>query len=313
VACGKCSKNCNHLDSKEQHENRGCGSKPPCPVCGGESYSVEGKEVKALAKEDLKELVQHPFYWMCSEENCDVGFFTKDEEQLFFLQDLDFRKKEEVSKAKRVKEVTPVILAGGASSRMGENKALMKIDETPIIQWMVCTLESVFEEPVHIITNHPEEYPFLENVIFVKDVIQVEGKNSLVGLYSGLLNIPTDYGFFLPCDMPFVNGEIIEYMTKNLDGEEIYIPYYDGHYQPLHGIYHKNCIEPIRELLEQGQYKLIAFHEQMNLKTISKEEIQQFDKNLESFININQRIEYEEAKKNQRRKRYGNYGERGKN
>src|SRR5690242_13108778 len=60
----------------------------------------------------------------------------------------------------RIDGVTGVILAGGASSRMGANKALLEIDGTPLIEHIHRKLARIFRDVV-IITNTPEDYAFL--------------------------------------------------------------------------------------------------------------------------------------------------------
>ena len=56
--------------------------------------------------------------------------------------------------------VTGVVLAGGRSSRFGENKALAKLDGKTLIECIVSGLASLFPRLL-IVTNQPEEFRFL--------------------------------------------------------------------------------------------------------------------------------------------------------
>lgn len=192
--------------------------------------------------------------------------------------------------------ITPVILAGGANSRMGKNKALLEMDNEKIIEIMVRKLEKIFVQSVYIVTNHWETYDFLENVCFVGDLVKTAKKNSLVGLYSGLAQIPTEQGFFLPCDMPFINEELIRYIVDKSQGYDVVIPKIDQYYQPLHGIYHKNCLIPMKNMIDREHYKIIDFFSDIRLRTIEKETIHRFDPEELSFYNINKKEDYERAK-----------------
>ena len=192
--------------------------------------------------------------------------------------------------------ITPVILAGGANSRMGENKALLKMDDQKIIEIMVKKLENIFVKSVYIVSNQREIYNFLENVRIVPDLINPAKKNSLVGLYSGLAQIPTEKGFFLPCDMPFINEELINYLANQSEGYDVIIPKIDKYYQPLHGIYHKNCLIPMKKMIDREHYKIIDFFPEVRLRTIPKETIHRFDPEELSFYNINKKEDYERAK-----------------
>lgn len=207
-------------------------------------------------------------------------------------------------------KITPVILAGGANSRMGKNKALLEINDQKIIEIMVRKLEIIFDKTVYIVTNQQESYDFLENVCFVPDLVNTAKKNSLVGLYSGLAQIPTERGFFLPCDMPFINEDLIIYLISQSKDYDVVVPKIDKYYQPLHGIYHKNCLVPIKHMIDREHYKIIDFFPKIRLRTIGQEMIHRFDPEEFSFYNINKKEDYERAKiinDYLRRQKNGNY------
>lgn len=184
------------------------------------------------------------------------------------------------------KSISAVILAGGNSSRMGQNKALLKLGEKTMIERIIDRLSPIFEEII-LVTNHSEQYPMLKDIKFVKDEMILEEKNSLVGIYSGLLASKNKYIFVVPCDMPFLNQELIKYMIGQLKEEDLLIPCIKGYYQPLHAIYGKGCIQPIKELLEKRQYKIITFFKNVDMKTIDEKIIMQFSKDMRCFLNVN--------------------------
>lgn len=72
-------------------------------------------------------------------------------------------------------EVTAIVLAGGGSTRMGQNKALLKLGNKTMIETIIDSLKVLFEH-ILVITNHPEEYNMLKNVKFVKDCVDVGEK-----------------------------------------------------------------------------------------------------------------------------------------
>ncbi|NBG89602.1 NTP transferase domain-containing protein [Isachenkonia alkalipeptolytica] len=191
--------------------------------------------------------------------------------------------------------ITPVILAGGANSRMGSNKALLEIDNQKIIEIMVEKLERIFHQKVHIVTNDPNIYGFLKDVCFLRDLIQTDKKNSLVGLYSGLAQIPTKQGFFLPCDMPFINESLIKHLGGLSKDYDVVVPKIKQYYQPLHGIYHKNCLIPMKKMIDRQHYKIIDFFPEVRVRTVDESTIHRFDPKEISFYNINRKEEYERA------------------
>ena len=184
------------------------------------------------------------------------------------------------------REISAVVLAGGGSTRMGKNKALLKLGEKTVIERIIDTLRPLFNE-ILVVTNNPEEYPFLKDIIFVEDEIILQEKNSLIGIYSGLLAAKNPYAFIVPCDMPFLDAGFINYMINQLENEDILVPKVGEHYQPLHAIYGKGCLEPIKRMLDEKKYKITNFCPEVIVKKIEEETIKRFSKEYKCFLNIN--------------------------
>lgn len=145
-----------------------------------------------------------------------------------------------------------VILAGGRSSRfMGINKALLKIGGHTIIERVCSVLKPIFDEVI-VIANKPEDFKDLEPAITIYPDA-VKNRGPLSGIYTGLLKMKNDAGFFCACDMPFLNGELIRYMLDRSQSFDIVCPWNgDKYFEPLHAVYGKTCIGPIRYLLENS-------------------------------------------------------------
>lgn len=189
------------------------------------------------------------------------------------------------------KRISGVILAGGNSHRMGQNKALLKLRGETLIQRVVSILQPLFEE-ILIVTNTPKEYSMLENVRFVQDYYQVEKKSALVGLYSGLLAAKNEFIFIVGCDMPLLKSSFIRYMKEKSGNQDILIPHVNGYYEPLHAIYSKRCLPVIKNHLDQKDYRIKSFFSDVNLEIIEEPIIKKFDPDLDSFLNINHYQEY---------------------
>ncbi|MEI7817936.1 MAG: formate dehydrogenase accessory sulfurtransferase FdhD, partial [Desulfuromonadales bacterium] len=96
----------------------------------------------------------------------------------------------------KIEGVTGIILAGGASSRMGSNKALLEVDGTPIITRTYKILSSLFHEVI-VVTNSPQDYDFLP-CRKVPDIYP--GYGSIAGLHSALTHSNTAHSFVTACD-----------------------------------------------------------------------------------------------------------------
>lgn len=190
------------------------------------------------------------------------------------------------------KGVTAVVLAGGNSTRMGQNKALLKIGSETLIEIVVNKLKQLFDEVI-IVTNNPENYSMLKNIKFQKDLIKTPVKNSLVGIYTGLIASSNDKAFVVACDMPFLNESLIQYMVHASDLEDVIVPYLDGHYEPLHAIYNKTCLTHIHSMIQLGNYKIINLYDNVETKKIPKDKIKSIDPKIKSFMNINTKEVYD--------------------
>ena len=136
------------------------------------------------------------------------------------------------------KYVSGVILVGGKSSRYGSNKALVKRDGVPLIEMVIGVMGRVFENLI-LITNTPDEYAHL-GLPMHEDLIK--GLGPIGGLYTGLAKIPGDAGFFVACDMPLLNHDLIHYMVKERGRCDAVVPRINGMMESLHALYGKECL-----------------------------------------------------------------------
>ncbi len=193
----------------------------------------------------------------------------------------------------RPKGITGIILAGGKSSRYGINKALVEMNGERLIERVIRVMEPIFEHLI-IITNTPQEYAYLQ-LPMVVDLIQ--GLGPLGGIYTGLETISEEAGFFMACDMPFLNSDLIRHMVEIREDFDAVVPKIDWKIEALHAIYTKGCLPAIRQLIDAREYQVIKFFRKVRVRYLSEEEIRAFDPELRSFFNINRPEELSDAKK----------------
>ena len=142
-------------------------------------------------------------------------------------------------------DITGIILSGGKSTRMGENKSLLKIGNKSIIESVRDLMQSLFPDVI-LITNNPEEYQFLEMKIF-KDIFFRMGP--LAGIHSGLTHSTTKKNFVISCDIPLMTAQMISYLVSYKTDKLITVAKADGFIQQLCGLYNKDCIPYASEIL----------------------------------------------------------------
>ncbi len=189
----------------------------------------------------------------------------------------------------KIEGVSAAILAGGASSRMGTNKALLKVHDQPIITRTYQTLAKLFHE-VFIVTNTPEEYDFLP-CRKVPDIFP--GIGSIAGLHSALKHSSSQRTFVTACDMPFIETETIRYLCElQQKGFDAVIPFSSGGQEPLHAVYSTSCGDILEQAIKGNERKILDILGRMKTRLVSWEEIQGICSSDRSFLNVNTPEEY---------------------
>jgi len=166
---------------------------------------------------------------------------------------------------------------------MGENKAFIQIEGVPIIKRIYDLFKELFQEVI-IVTNQKELFSNFHSKIY-SDLIP--GKGALGGLYTGIFFSSFHYSFCVACDMPFIKESLVQYLVEKIDDEDVIVPRTKDGLQPLHAIYSKNCVDPIRKSIDEGKSKIIDIYDQVNVKIVDEKDFLCFDPGRESFINVN--------------------------
>ena len=187
--------------------------------------------------------------------------------------------------------ITGVILAGGKSSRMGQNKALMALGGQRLVDRVVTVMRSVFDALL-MVTNTPEVYAGL-GVPMVQDVWPEKG--SLGGIYSAIHHVGTPHCLVVACDMPFLQAAMLHYLITQMSDYDVVVPDVLGELQTLHAIYSKACLQPIERRLEMNRLRIAGFFPDVRVRTVTASELQPYDPALLAFQNLNTLEEFQAA------------------
>jgi molybdopterin-guanine dinucleotide biosynthesis protein A len=186
-----------------------------------------------------------------------------------------------------------IILAGGDSKRLNQPKALLDFNGQSLIEVMVEILQKLFSR-ITLVTDCPELYRGLP-VEIVGDLFSDRVKSPLRGIYSGLIASSLPHQFVVPCDMPYLNPDLIRHMQTFAAKADAVVPLVGSYYQPLHAFYSRDCIGIIEKQIEAGRYKITDFYAKIKVCYLGKTEIDRFDPQQRSFININTWGDYQLA------------------
>jgi molybdopterin-guanine dinucleotide biosynthesis protein A len=180
-------------------------------------------------------------------------------------------------------DIAGLILVGGKSSRYGSNKALVEVEGVRLIERVVRVMRGLFEEVI-LLTNTPHEYAYL-GLPMVEDLIK--GLGPFGGVYTGLETISRDAGFFVACDMPFLQEALILHLVASRKGFDAVVPRVGWMLEPLHAVYTKGCLPAIKRLIDSREYQIINLFSRVRVRFVDEEEIRAYDPKLRSFFNIN--------------------------
>lgn len=179
------------------------------------------------------------------------------------------------------------ILAGGKSTRMGKNKALLAINEKRFIDKIADELSSFSE----VLISAAEKGTYEDmGLCVVYDEHRDIGP--LEGIYQLLNAAQEEYVFICAADMPFITKELVSYMTEFVCSDyDCYVLMDEEHIHPLCGIYSKKMLAQVCACIESGNFRLMKLLNGVRTKYI-KLEYTSFDKKV--VKNINTRAEYQE-------------------
>jgi molybdopterin-guanine dinucleotide biosynthesis protein A len=180
-------------------------------------------------------------------------------------------------------KLTVAIMAGGQSSRMGTDKSFVLFRGRPMIE-IIKERVTGLGDVLILITNKPDEYTHLHLPMF-SDVYPDHG--SLGGIFTAVHYATHPYTLVVACDMPWLNRPLLEHMITLRQTAEVIVPRWQKYPEPLHAIYHKNCLAAIEANLQAQRLKITGFFGQVQVHFVEREVIERFDANGRSFANIN--------------------------
>jgi molybdopterin-guanine dinucleotide biosynthesis protein A len=165
--------------------------------------------------------------------------------------------------------LSAIILAGGQSSRMGQDKALMAFQGVPLLQ-QVCEVALKCTAKVYVVTPWQERYQeIIPSACFiireVYNLSETQRHGPLVGFAQGLAQIETDWVLLLACDLPQLQVEVLQLWAEELENvpkdaicasqQRFAIAYLSKQakgWEPLCGFYRRECLPKLTEYINAG-------------------------------------------------------------
>ena len=182
-------------------------------------------------------------------------------------------------------EVTGVLLAGGKSRRMGEDKRYLVVGEQTLLERGLGVLRSMFHEVLVVIAQ--DSAPLDIDARVVRDLVPDCG--SLGGIYTGLTQATSPYIFAVACDMPFLNQAVITQFTNRRDTADIVMARLATRLHPMHALYGKGCLPAMEQMIVARQLKIqeLVSHASLRVQYVTEADLLSIDPSWRSFHNVN--------------------------
>lgn len=152
-------------------------------------------------------------------------------------------------------EIAAIVLAGGKSSRMGQDKALIKLGVRTLLN-QICTLARECATQVYVVTPWIEKY---QDVLPLGCALIPEPKDNqcpLGGFITGLHYVEQDWVLLLACDLPLLTTEVVKQWCSILPRVEdkaiALLPKSSKGWEPLCGFYRSNCLPLLKTYWQRG-------------------------------------------------------------
>ena len=188
--------------------------------------------------------------------------------------------------------ITGFVLAGGQSSRMGRDKALIELGGRTLLERALETASGVAGE-VRIVGERAKYGAFGE---VVEDVFSERGP--LGGIHAALVSSSTDCNLILGVDLPLVTARFLQFLVGVARETEalVTVPVVGGKFEPLCAVYRKGFAGVAEHALAEGRNGVHELFSETVTRVVSEEEMVQTGFSLEIFRNLNTPDEVEQFK-----------------
>ena len=190
-----------------------------------------------------------------------------------------------------------VVLAGGKSSRFGEDKNHIKLGNKTLLEHVLYKINNKFPETL-IVSNHPLKIQITKKITIIEDCF--ENLGPLAGVLSSMKWIKENKKTFkwiatFPSDTPFFETSIIEEYKKRITTNEssLYFVKSNNKRHNIFGLWSIDLLQTLENDIVKNNFRKVEdWANKIGVKTINVE-IKEFD----PFFNINTKEDFEIAKK----------------
>lgn len=185
-------------------------------------------------------------------------------------------------------------MAGGASSRMGTDKARLSLGGLTFIERIAGALRSTTPD-ISVVSARQESFAL--SLPVVPDIHRDCG--ALGGLHAALSACRAPWSLVVSCDLPFVTGELFARLGefRNEETDAVAPLQTDGRPQPLCALYSPaRCLARVERLLQEGERRPRVLLQQVRTRWVAPAELSDLRNAELFFMNVNTPEDYRRAR-----------------
>jgi molybdopterin-guanine dinucleotide biosynthesis protein A len=195
------------------------------------------------------------------------------------------------------------VLAGGASSRFGRDKALVRFGARPLLLEIV-QLVRTYTSEVAVIAGAQKYRDLAANLEIIED--QWPGEGPLGGIITALQHTAAadpsvEWNLILGCDMPFVTAEWLQFLVthaREANKEiQVILPHSAHGPEPLCACYRTSAADPLKTVFDRGVRKVTQALKEVRTEVLDESAWKRFDSAGRLFWNMNTSADFEEAQR----------------
>ena len=193
-----------------------------------------------------------------------------------------------------------IILAGGVSSRFGQDKGLLQLANKPLIKHVLDAISTLVDEKMVVASSKVQAENYAKvlgsdvNVLIDVD----DAQSPLVGALTGFKEAHGRYALLLSCDTPFVSRDVVSLLFELCINRNAVIPRWpNGYIEPLQAVYcTKPAYEAAKNALSEGKLNVQSMVDRLRgVRYVSTLVLEQLDLELRTFFNINTPLDLRNA------------------
>lgn len=159
-----------------------------------------------------------------------------------------------------ISSVTAIVLAGGRSSRMGKDKALIYLGKQPLL-YQICTLAKECASQVYVVTPWIEKYRDMlpQGCQLIREIplsCQEQPHGPLIGFFQSLQKVDREWILLLACDLPRLSSSEVkqwcQYLPRVAPDAIAFLPRHPKGWEPLCGFYRRRCLPLLKAYIDSG-------------------------------------------------------------